>query len=113
MDVIGRFKPSKQGGWEGRLHTLTLDRKIRLVPNDNQHSERAPTHIVLLGWDRCGEAWEARSKGETPRVYLRVQLRDPTWSGPLRAVLFPAPDGLTAELVGSRQHRMRDWDDEP
>lgn len=102
MDVIGHFKPSKQGGWEGRLHTLTLDRKIRLVPNDNRHSERAPTHIVLLGWDRCGEAWEAQSRGETPRDFLRVQLRDPTWPAPRRAMLFPAPDGTSAELVLSQ-----------
>jgi len=29
--VIGTFKPSKQGGWEGHIKTLTIDRKVRLV----------------------------------------------------------------------------------
>lgn len=99
MDVIGRFKPSKQGGWEGRIHTLTIDRKVRLVPNDNRQNDRAPTHIALLGWDRCGEAWEGRSRGDTPRDYLRVQLRDPVRSLLVRAVLFPSEDGGSAELL--------------
>ncbi|MEK9211611.1 DUF736 domain-containing protein [Sphingomonas sp. 2378] len=99
VDVIGRFKPSKQGGWEGRLHTLTLDRKIRIVPNDSRPTERAPTHLVLLGWSRCGEAWSRRSKGEAPRDYLRVVLRDPAWPTPLSAMLFVADDGTSADLA--------------
>lgn len=101
MAVIGRFTPSKQGGWEGRIHTLAIDRKVRLVPNDDRRSEQAPHYVILLGWCRVGEAWEARSRGKTPRDYLRVQINDPTWIASVTATLFPAPDGLTAELVWS------------
>jgi uncharacterized protein (DUF736 family) len=99
MRGLGTFKPSKQGGWEGRLLTLTLDRKVRLVPNDDRRSEQAPDYIALLGWSRVGEAWKARSRGEAARDYLRVHLHDPTWPAPLKAALFPAPDGATAQLV--------------
>jgi len=99
------FKLAKRGGWEGRIHTLTIDRKVRLVPNDNRRTEHAPAYIVLLGWTRVGEAWEARSNGDPPRDYLRVQLRDPTWSAPLKLALFPAPDGLSAELVFNAMSR--------
>lgn len=99
MSAPGKFTPSKQGGWEGRIQTLTVDRKVRLVPNDNRRSDRAPDYIVLLGWARVGEAWEARSRTDPPRDYLRVRLRDPSWGSPLRAALLPASDGQTADLV--------------
>ncbi len=42
MSIIGTFTPGKNGGWEGTIRTLTIDVKARLVPNDNQDSERAP-----------------------------------------------------------------------
>ncbi|WP_191555602.1 DUF736 domain-containing protein [Brevundimonas aurantiaca] len=113
MAVIGRFKASKLGGWEGAIQTLTIDRKVRLVPNDDRRREQAPSYIVLLGWSRIGEAWEARSRGETPRDYLRVQLNDPTWVAPLSAVLFPASDGLTAELVWNDRPLRREHDNGP
>jgi len=103
MTVIGMFKLSRQGGWEGRVRTLAIDRKIRLVPNDDRRSEQAPGYIVLLDWFRVGEAWEARSRGEMPRDYLRVQLHDPTWIVPITALLFPSPDGMTAELIMSHR----------
>jgi len=100
--VIGTFRPSKQGGWEGRILTLTIDRKVRFVPNDNRQSEQAPAFLALVGWSRIGEAWEARSRGDNSRDFLRVQLFDPIWPEPLRGALFPAPNGLSAELVWSR-----------
>ena len=32
--VIGRFKRSQQGGWEDESETLTIKRRIRLVPTE-------------------------------------------------------------------------------
>ena len=48
--IIGRFKRSKQGGWEGEISTLAIQRQIRLVPNDDRVSDRAPSFRVMLGW---------------------------------------------------------------
>lgn len=110
MSEPGKFTPSKQGGWEGRIQTLTLDRKLRLVPNDNRRSENAPDYIVLMGWARVGEAWEAKSRADPPRPYLRIRLHDPTWAAPLRAALLPDPNGLTAELLFSQSSRQKDDD---
>ncbi|MCM8731964.1 DUF736 domain-containing protein [Hephaestia sp. GCM10023244] len=93
------FTLTKQGGWEGRILTLAIDRKVRLVPNDDRQSERSPDYIALMGWRRVGQAWKGRAQGDPPRDYLRVQFYDPTWRTPLRAALFPSQDGLTAELV--------------
>lgn len=94
---IGQFKRSKQGGWEGEIATLTIQRKIRLVPNDNRVSDNAPAFRVMLGWQVIGDAWEKQSRSEPSRDYLRVRIDDPLC--PISAVLFPDPDGMTAKLV--------------
>jgi len=105
MIVIGTFKPTAQGGWEGSIETLSIDRKVRLVPNDNRRSDRAPHFIVLRGWSRVGEAWRARTREETPREFLRVELDDPAWPMPLKVALFPDAEGARAEMVWRRRPR--------
>jgi len=96
--IIGRFKRSKQGGWEGEIDTLTITkRRIRLVPNDNRLSDSAPAFCVMLGWNPIGEAWERKSRSDPPRDYLRVRIDDPLC--PLSVMLFPDPEGLTAQMV--------------
>jgi len=97
---IGRFKRSKQGGWEGEINTLTINRrKLRLVPNDNRVSEDAPAFRVMLGWQTIGDAWEKRSRSDPPREYVRVLIDDPFC--PINAALFPDEDGMTARLAWS------------
>src|SRR3546814_2610681 len=59
MSVIGIFKPSKEGGWEGNLRTLGINERLRLVPNDDRSSDDAPAFRVMLGRQRIGDAWEA------------------------------------------------------
>ncbi|KRC80889.1 DUF736 domain-containing protein [Sphingomonas sp. Root241] len=105
MMVIGTFRPTNQGGWEGSIETLSIDRKVRLVPNDNRRSDRAPHFIVLRGWSRVGEAWRARTREEAPREFLRVELDDPAWPAPLKVALFPDADGAKAEMVWRRPPR--------
>jgi uncharacterized protein (DUF736 family) len=94
---IGRFKRSKQGGWEGEINTLIIRRKVRLVHNDNRMSDNAPAFRVMLGWQAIGDAWEKQSRSDPPRYYLRVQIDDPLC--PINAVLLPDAEGLTARLV--------------
>jgi len=103
--TIGRFKRSKQGGWEGEIETLTIKRRIRLVPNDNRVSDDAPAFRVMLGWNPIGDAWEKKSRSDPPRHYLRVEIDDPTC--PLIAALFPDKEGLTAKLVMNVQEQGR------
>lgn len=103
MSTIGTFTPSKEGGWIGTIHTLTMNTKIRLVPNDNRDNENAPAFRVFAGKSRVGDAWAARSTGEKPRDYLRVKLDDPSLSEPLNAALFWSEDGNEAQLVWNRR----------
>lgn len=103
MSVIGNFTPAKDGGWTGRIRTLVMDAKVRLVPNDNRDNESDPAFRVLIGYSRIGEAWEARSGDESPKEYLRVRLDDPCLAEPIIAALIPSEDRETAQLVWNRR----------
>lgn len=95
--VIGRFKLTRQGGWEGEINTLTIQRQIRLVPNDDRVSENAPAFRVMMGWQQIGDAWERHSRSEPVRQYLRVRIDDPLC--PISAMLFADAEDMTARLV--------------
>lgn len=103
MAVIGTFIPAKDGGWIGRIRTLTINAKVRLVPNDNRENGSSPTFRVFAGQSRVGDAWAAHSNGNPPKDYLRVRIDDPSFTQPLNAALFPDGDGLQARLVWTRQ----------
>ena len=103
MSVIGTFTPSKEGGWTGIIRTLTMNVKVRLVPNDNRQNENAPAFRVFIGKSRIGDAWKSRSTGESPRDYLRVKLDDPSLPETLSAALFWSGEGNEAQLVWNRE----------
>jgi uncharacterized protein (DUF736 family) len=103
MSVIGMFTLTKDGGWTGSIRTLTIYTQLRFVPNDNRENEKAPAFRVFVGRSRIGDAWMARSSGESPRDYLRVRLDDPTLFEPLSAALFPSNDGTSAQLIWNRR----------
>lgn len=103
MAQIGSFTLAKDGGWTGSIRTLTIDAKVRLVPNDNRENENAPAFRVFVGQFRIGDAWEAQSGGDNPKYYLRVRFDDPSLSEPISAALFPSEDGGEAQLVWNRR----------
>ena len=53
---IGHFTLAKDGGWTGSIRTLTIDAKVRLVPNDDRNGDNAPAFRVLVGNARIGDA---------------------------------------------------------
>lgn len=102
MMIIGSFKLAKTGGWEGTIRTLTINEKVRLVPNDDRMSANAPAFRVMLGWRRIGDAWEAKSDARPPRDYLRLRIDDPAFAMPLRVALLINDDGGSARLIWNR-----------
>ena len=102
MAVIGTFTPAKDGGWVGTIRTLTIDAKVRLVPNDDRTSKKAPAFRVFVGNSRIGEAWEAKSGGLSPKDYLRIQLDDPMLAEPISAAMFVSEGGSEAQMLRSR-----------
>jgi uncharacterized protein (DUF736 family) len=103
MAVIGTFTPAKDGGWIGTIRTLTIDVKVRLVPNDDRTSKKAPAFRVLVGNSRIGDAWEAKTSGLSPKDYLRVKLDDPMLTEPINAAMFASDTGDTAQMLWNRR----------
>lgn len=102
MAIIGTFTLAKDGGWTGMIRTITINSKLRLVPNDNRDNEKAPMFLAFIGQSRVGDAWRARTSTDPAKDYLQIKLDDPTWSGPISMALFPSEDGNKAQLVWSR-----------
>lgn len=103
MAIIGTFTPATDGGWVGTIRTLTINTKMRLVPNDDRTSKKAPVFRVFVGNARVGEAWEARTSGLSPKDYLKVRLDDPMLPEPINAAMFASEGGDSAQLLWSRR----------
>ena len=102
MAVIGIFTPAKDGGWIGNLHTLTMNIKLRFVPNDDRDNDQSPAFRIFAGRSDLGAAWRQRTNGEDAREYLSVRLDDPSWPEPISAALFEMEEGKEARLVWNR-----------
>ncbi|SNT09470.1 MULTISPECIES: DUF736 family protein [unclassified Azospirillum] len=102
MATIGRFTQSKDGGWTGTIRTLTINAKVRLVPNDGRDNPSAPAYRLLLGHHHIGDAWEAQTNDNEQRPYLRLHFDDPALPTPISAALFPSEDGVSAKLLWKR-----------
>ncbi len=99
MANIGTF--TKQGnGFSGTVRTLSLNVKVKFVPNDKS-SENAPDYrIQIAGGYDLGAAWKKTS--EAGRDYLSVTLDDPSLPATIYARLIEDEDGGKHSLIWSR-----------
>ncbi|PLC50839.1 hypothetical protein CR159_04320 [Pollutimonas subterranea] len=98
MANIGTFTADKDG-FTGTLRTLTLNVKVKLIPNDKGENGKAPDfRLQVTGYD-IGAAW--RKTSEAGREYLSVTLDDPSFSATIYARLIENEDG-THDLLWSR-----------
>ena len=79
MANIGTFTAEKDG-FTGTLRTLTLNVKVKLVPNDKGDTENAPRLPPASGWPRSRRSVKrpARPGGNTcpyPSTTLRSRRR--------------------------------------
>ena len=103
MANIGTFKKSGNE-FQGEIVTLSLhSRGVRIVPEANQTSDKAPSHRVFVGRAEIGAAWSKRSN--EGRDYLGLKLDDPSFNAPIYANLFDDEDGDTFSLIWSRPSR--------
>ena len=89
MATIGSFKLTADGTYSGEISTLTMHRKVRLVPTEAT-ANNAPDLRVYAGLAEIGVAWRKSSRSGDP--YFAVKLDDPS---------FPAP--VWANLVESQK----------
>ncbi len=90
MANIGTFTADKDG-YTGTIRTLTLNVKVKLVPNDKGSSENAPDFRLQAASHDIGAAWKKTS--EAGREYLSVTLDDPTFPATVYARLIEEEDG--------------------
>jgi uncharacterized protein (DUF736 family) len=99
MANIGTFTAEKDG-FTGTLRTLTLNVKVKLVPNDKGDRENAPDfRLQATGGYDIGAAWKKVSQAERP--YLSVTLDDPSFPATIYARLIEE-EGGTHNLIWSR-----------
>lgn len=103
MSVIAVLSPARDGGWTGTIRTLTINTRVKFVPNENRANDKAPAFRIFAGSSRVGDAWKARSGGNKPKDYFRVRLDDPSLAEPLSAALFTSDDGKSAEMIWNRR----------
>lgn len=113
MAVIGHFKQSRSGGWEGQVRTLSLNVSLRLQPNDERTHQNAPAFRAMIGRSHVGDAWEHMRRTDPPRPMLRVVLDDPLLLEPIDAALLPDEGGESAVLVWKRPESRRSGEGGP
>ena len=98
MANIGTFTADKDG-FTGTLRTLTLNVKVKLVPNDKGENESAPDFRLQAAGHDFGAAWKKTS--EAGRDYLSVAIDDPSFPATVYARLIEGENG-THDLIWSR-----------
>jgi len=103
MANIGSFTKSGES-YKGEIVTMSVQTKnVRIVPEEANDNENAPTHRVFVGRAEIGAAWTKTSKDDRP--YLSVKLDDPSFTAPIFANLFDDEDGKTYNLIWSRARK--------
>ena len=103
MANIGTFKKSGQE-FQGEIRTLSVQARVRIVPEANRANDTAPSHRVFVGRAEIGAAWSKRSN--EGRDYLSVKLDDPSFTAPIYANLFDDAEGETFTLIWSRSRKQ-------
>lgn len=102
---IGHLRATN-GGFAGRLRTLTIDLPIVLVPAERSANGNAPDLRVLAGGGEdareIGAGW--RHSSDKAGDYIAIQIDDPLFPEPLRINLFERDKGEHV-LVWSRSPR--------
>lgn len=99
MATIGQFR-AVENGYEGTISTLSMARKVQIVPNENKKGDQSPDFFVKTGQSDLGFARNEMSQGDNPKPYISVFLDDPSFVQPIWAALFDKQG--KADLVWSR-----------
>jgi uncharacterized protein (DUF736 family) len=100
MAHIGTFT-AQGNSFTGTVRTLTLNVKVKFVPNEKE-SDNAPDYRIQAGGNyEIGAAWKKVSKADRPRPYLSVTLDDPSFPATIYARLVEGEAGAH-DLIWSR-----------
>lgn len=103
MPVIGKFS-STRDGYAGRIRTLTINTRVRIIANDKRSKEGAPDFRVIANDIEIGAAWRQTRPG-SDMTYLRVRLDDPALPAPVWGALMEQSDDGVIRLIWRRDRR--------
>jgi len=100
MSVIGTFTKTEDS-FVGTIRTMTINVKVKIVPNREKANEKAPDYRVYAGGAELGAGWLEKAK-EDEREYISLKLDDPSFEKPIRAALFENTAEETGVMVWNR-----------
>ena len=83
------------------IRTMTINVKVKIVPNKEKANDGAPDYRVYAGGAELGAGWREKSKDEG-REYLALKLDDPSFAAPIRAAFFENKEEGTGVMMWSR-----------
>jgi uncharacterized protein (DUF736 family) len=107
MAQIGQFTRGKSG-FKGRIHTLTVDCDLTLVPAESSDAENAPDYRIQLGdadGPEIGAGW--KRTGEKAGDCVSLIIDDPSLTQPIRANLFQSGDDKSVWVLNWNQPPKR------
>jgi len=100
MATIGTFTKSGDE-FKGSITTLFISAKnVRIVPEDTNGNDKAPTHRMFAGSILIGAAWSKKNREQ--REYLSVKFDDPSFAAPVYATLNRSDEDGSYMLIWSR-----------
>jgi uncharacterized protein (DUF736 family) len=102
MAMIGTFKLTQDGRFEGKVTTLTISTRLNIVPN-TKSSDDQPDYRVYAGNAELGAGWSKVS--DRGNDYLSLVLDDPSFAAPVYAALVPTAEPDAYRLVWNRRRR--------
>jgi uncharacterized protein (DUF736 family) len=100
MATIGTFTKTEDS-FIGTIRTMTINVKVKIVPNREKANDKAPDYRVYAGGAELGAGWREKAKDDE-REYISLKLDDPSFDKPLRAAFFENAGEGTGVLVWSR-----------
>lgn len=86
--IIGRFNRQADDTFTGNISTLIMNKRVRIVPAEDQANPDAPQYRILSRGCEIGAGWDARTNETPPRPYLSILLDSPELPAPVRVALF-------------------------
>ncbi|MEM0985123.1 MAG: DUF736 domain-containing protein [Pseudomonadota bacterium] len=100
MATIGTFTKTDES-FVGTIRTLTINVKIRIVPNKDKANDKAPDVRIYAGGAELGAGWRETAKDDG-KEYLSIKLDDPSFVGPIRAAFFENIEEGTGVMAWNR-----------
>lgn len=86
--IIGRFQRKPDETYTGRISTLITNKRVRIVPADDQANPDAPQYRIFSRGCEIGAGWDAQTNETPSRAYISILLDSPELATPVRVALF-------------------------